>query len=58
MKTKKELQDLSDYMNGYADATQNPKLQKIAEALKEMVWSTCDQGITGCYIKDCTSDHD
>ena len=57
MTNKKELKELADWMEPYALGNGHEKLIKIARSLRWMQASVCDQGIPGCYVKNCTADH-
>lgn len=57
MKTAKELEYLSNYVQGWADANDNNTLTEASRQLRIMANATCPQGILGCYNKSCTSDH-
>jgi hypothetical protein len=57
-KSRQEYKDYAQYLRGYADSTQNPKLAKAADLLENAGDNICDQGYFGCYAGDkCTSDH-
>ncbi len=57
MKNRKELERLADYVEGWADCNDNHTLAEASRQLRVMANATCDQGILGCYAKNCTSDH-
>jgi len=55
---KGQLLALSAYVQGFADAQQNPKLADAADFIAVCSQMTCGQGVIGCYGGEkCGSDH-
>lgn len=55
---REEISNLAEYVQGFADANQNPILSKAAQWLREAAGAVCAGGFFGCGGGDeCTSDH-
>ncbi len=54
---QKELQELANYVIGYADGIENEKLHKAGTLLKKWSMWICGQGFVCSGGDNCNSDH-